>query len=233
MEADDFPCIASLRFVTGSIAQSAKFRYLSYSEEDYEVFRPAGDTLHRWWWNVAWRSGLEEWTFNPLRDSCMPNFTHRCNDKGKGPKNWKFYWNFTEFRSINAPQGCIPCAIFTKFAEFVRSFSTRDLLKFRWIWSRSFGVTGFKLGAGFPSSETMRGTPKIFRSSRMCSRCSITMPSFVGLGSHPPLGRPKTLSFLFVCLSITLLIVRVCARLRHEGVGLQKRFWYRWIGEGL
>jgi len=36
-----------------------------------------------------------------------------------------------------------------------------------------------------------------------------------------------------VCLSITLLNVSLCARFRHEGVGVQKRFWCRWIGEGL
>ena len=39
--------------------------------------------------------------------------------------------------------------------------------------------------------------------------------SLVGLRFHPPPGRPKTLSFLsvclFVCLSVTLLNVRVCA----------------------
>ena len=40
------------------------------------------------------------------------------------------------------------------------------------------------------------------------------MPSLVGLGFHPPPGQPKTLSFfvcLFVCVSVTLLNVRVCA----------------------
>ena len=37
------------------------------------------------------------------------------------------------------------------------------------------------------------------------------MPSLVGLGFHPPLGRPKTLNFLSVCLFVTLLNVRVCA----------------------
>jgi len=41
------------------------------------------------------------------------------------------------------------------------------------------------------------------------------MPSLVGLGFHPPPGQPKTLSFLFVCLSVclfvTLLNVRDCA----------------------
>jgi len=39
------------------------------------------------------------------------------------------------------------------------------------------------------------------------------MPSLVGLGFHPPPGRPKTLSFLFVfvCLFVALLNVRDCA----------------------
>jgi len=55
------------------------------------------------------------------------------------------------------------------------------------------------------------GTPKSFRGARTCSRSSITMPSLVGLGFHPPQGWPKTLSFLSVCLSVTLLNVRVCA----------------------
>ena len=32
--------------VTGSIARSAKYRYLSYSEVDCEVFRPTGSTCH-------------------------------------------------------------------------------------------------------------------------------------------------------------------------------------------
>ena len=39
------------------------------------------------------------------------------------------------------------------------------------------------------------------------------MPSLVGLGFHPPPGRPKALSIfvcLFVCLFVTLLNVRVC-----------------------
>jgi len=34
----------SVNIVTGSIAQSAKRRYLSNSEADFEVFRPAGAT---------------------------------------------------------------------------------------------------------------------------------------------------------------------------------------------
>jgi len=40
---------------------------------------------------------------------------------------------------------------------------------------------------------------------------------------------------LFVCLSVrhTFERQRLCARFRHEGVGVQKRFSCRWIGEGL
>ena len=64
----------------------------------------------------------------------------------------------------------------------------------------------------------MRQTTKRFQGERTCSRSSITMPSLVGLGFHPPPGWPKTLSFfvclsvcLFVCLFVTLLNVRDCA----------------------
>jgi len=53
--------------------------------------------------------------------------------------------------NINAPQGRIPCAIFTKFAWFVPTFRIRWLLKFGWICSRDYGVMGvFKLrGFGY------------------------------------------------------------------------------------
>ena len=108
-------------------------------------------------------------------------------------------------------------------------------------------VIGFNLGSGFspdfsapPSGETTRQTTKRFRGERTCSRSSITMPSLVGLGFHPPPGWPKTLSyFLSVCLSVCLFVRHaferqtLCAQFRHEGVGVQKQFWCHWIGEGL
>ena len=50
-----------------------------------------------------------------------------------------------------------------------------------------------------PSGETMRQTPKSFGGARTCSRSSITMPSLVGLGFHPPTGRQKRWVF---CLSV-------------------------------
>jgi len=148
--------------------------------------------------------------------------------------------------NINALQGRIPCAIFTKFAEFVPHFRMRWVLKLCWICSRGYGVTrvlswGGLLAPKFsapPSGETMRQTPKRFRGARTCSRSSVTMPSLVGLGFHPPLGWTKTLSFfvcLFVCLFVRHAFERqsLCPRFRHEGVGVQKRFSCRWIGEGL
>jgi len=44
--------------------------------------------------------------------------------------------------NINTPQGRTPCAIFTKFAEFVPRVRMRQLWKFRWICSRGYGVMG-------------------------------------------------------------------------------------------
>jgi len=69
---------------------------------------------------------------------------------------------------------------------------------------------------------------------RMCSRSSITMPSLVGLGFNSPPSAKKRWVF-FICLSsVTFLNVNsLCTRFRHEGVGVQKRFWCPWIGESL
>ena len=117
-------------------------RYLVYSEADFEVFPPQGrQTLHRWGWNSAWRS--------PPPCHISP---HRCNDKGVGPKNWNFYSDLTEIWNINAPQGRIPCTIFTKFREFVPHFRMCWVLKFGWILLKGlWSYGGFKLrGHGCP-----------------------------------------------------------------------------------
>ena len=103
--------------VTGSIRLRAAqiCRYLVYSEADFEVFRHAGAT--------RCTDGGEIWhgraKFHP----------HRCNDKGVGPPKLKFLLRFDRNVNINAPQGRIPCAIFTKFTEFVPHFRMRWLLK--------------------------------------------------------------------------------------------------------
>jgi len=104
------------------------------------------------------------------------------------------------------------CRVCTPFQDALAVKTWLDLRKGLW----SYG--GFKLrGSGSPkfsvppSGETMRQTPKSFRGARTCSRSSITMPSLVGFGFHPPPWWPKTLSFfvcLFVCLFVMLLSVR-------------------------
>jgi len=45
-------------------------------------------------------------------------------------------------------------------------------------------------------------TPESFRGARTCSRSSITTPSLVGLGFHPPPGGQKGWVSLFVCLFV-------------------------------
>jgi len=126
--------------------------------------------------------------------------------------------------NINAPQYPLRdfpkiCTVCTSYHDALGVKISLDLLK----GLCSYG--GFKLRglvtpkfSAPPSGETMRQTPKSFRGTRTCSRSSITVPSLVGLGFHPPAGQPKTLSFfvcLFVCLSVclfvTLLKVRDCA----------------------
>jgi len=119
------------------------------------------------------------------------------------------------------------CRVCTSFQDALGVKILLDLLNGLW----SYG--GFKLrGCGCPkfavppSSETMRQTPNVLEvRARMCSRSSITMPSLVGLGFHPPPGWPKTSSF-FVCLFVRHAFERqsLCARFRHEGVGVKKRF---------
>ena len=95
----------------------------------------------------------------------------------------------------------------TSFQDALAVKISLDLLKELWSYK------GFKLrGSDYPkfsappSGETMRQTRKRFRGARTCSRSSITMPSLVGLGFHPPPGWPKTLSFLSVCLSVCLFV---------------------------
>jgi len=114
--------------------------------------------------------------------------------------------------NINAPQGHIPCAIFTKFAEFVRRFRMRSLLKFGWICSKSYGVMGV-LSCRFwypefsapPSGDTMRQTPNVLevqeRARGPLSPCQVW---WGGARISPPPGGQKRLVFcLFVCLFVS------------------------------
>jgi len=128
---------------------------------------------------------------------------HRCNDKGVGPPKLKFLLRFYRNLEYKRPAGAYPLRDFHKIRRVCTSFL--DALGFK-IWLDLLKVLcsygGFKLrGSGFPhisappSGETMRQTTKRFRGERTCPWSSITMPSLVRLGFHPPPGWPKTLSF--------------------------------------
>ena len=124
-------CTVPVLLVTGSIARSARRRYLIYSEADFEVFRPAGAT--------RCTDGDEIWHGGGdlLRAKFHP---HRCKVKGIGPPKLKFLLRFD--KNVEYKRPAVPCAIFTKSANFVPRFSvlavkiSLDLLKGLW----SYGV---------------------------------------------------------------------------------------------
>jgi len=106
--------------------------------------------------------------------------------------------------NINALQRRIPCVIFQKFAVFV---PRQDALAVKILLDllKGYGVNGgFKLtGSGYPQifiAPSGVGPPKVLDVQEL-ARGSLS-PCQVWWGS----------SFLFVCLFVTLLNVRVCAR---------------------
>ena len=160
---------------------------------------------------------------------------HRCNDKGVGPPKLKFLLRFDRNVEYKRPARAYPCAIFTKFAEFVHHFRMRLVLKFGWICSRVMELWGFNFrGSGFPqifsapSGETMRQTTKPFGGERTCWRSSITMPSLVGLGFHPPPGGQKR--WVFACLSVCLFVSRHAFE-RQKKIVRPISPWRRWSTE--
>ena len=65
--------------------------------------------------------GTEEETEGPLLHAKF--HPHRCNEKGVGPPKLKFLLRFDRNVEYKRPAGArIPCAIVTKFAEFVPHF---------------------------------------------------------------------------------------------------------------
>ena len=122
------------------------YRYLVYSEADFEVFRPAGGTPCTDGGEI-WRGGG---TFGPLLHAKF--HPHRCNDKGVGPPKLKFLLRFDRNLEYKCPAGAYPLRDFHKICRVCTSFQDAlgikiwlDLLKGLW----SYG--GFKLwGLGFP-----------------------------------------------------------------------------------
>ena len=131
-------------FLPAALRAAQTCRYLVYSEADFEVFRPAGATRCTDGGEIWHGGGDQRSPHGPLLHAKF--HPHLCNGKGVGPQKLKILLRFD--RNL-APQGRIPCVIFTKFAEFVPHFRMRWVLKFGWICSRGYG--GFKLrGSGFP-----------------------------------------------------------------------------------
>jgi len=189
-------------------------------------FSPSrGDTLHRWGWNLARRSLL-----------CAKFHPHRCNDKGIGPPKLKFLLKFDQNVVYKRPCRVYPLCNFHKIYRVCTPFQNAlvvkislDLLKGLW----SYG--GLKLmESGYCYAQIFR-PPKVLevqeRARRPLSPCQ------VWAWTSPAAGAAKNVEFfcLSVCLSVRHAFERhsLCARFRHEGIGAQKRFWCRWIGEGL
>ena len=138
---------------------------------------------------------------------------HRCNDMGIGPPKLKFLLRFDQNVKYKRPVGGIPSAIFTKFAEFVPRFRMRQLLKLRWICSRGYGVIGvfnFSVDGVWLSPNFQRPLaaklcvrPQSFGGTTTCMLEVLYHHAMFGVARiSPAAGRPKTLSFLFVCLSV-------------------------------
>ena len=80
-----------------------------------------GYTLHRWEWNLARRWGPKV----PSPPPCQISLPSVQRQWCRTPKTEICYSDLTKMWNINASQGRIPCAIFTKLAEFLPHFKTR------------------------------------------------------------------------------------------------------------
>ena len=186
---------------------------------------------------------MEEGTEGPLLHAKF--HLHRWNDKGVGPQKLKLLLRFDQNVEYKGPAGAYPlrdfhkiCRVCTPFQDTLAVKIWLDLLEGLWSYGGfKLRVSGFPQIFSAPSGETMRQTPKSFGGPRTCSRSSIIMPSLVGPYFTRHRGGQKRWVFLclFGRLSVRHAFERqsLCAWFRHEGVGVQKRFWYRWIGEGL
>jgi len=99
--------------ITSSIAHSATSRYLSYSEADFEVFRPAAATFCTDRGEI-WHGGVRA-KFHP----------YRCNDKAIGLPKLKCLLRFDQNVEYKHPAEAYHLRDFQKIAHFVRRFSVR------------------------------------------------------------------------------------------------------------
>jgi len=181
-----------------------------------------GYTLHRWGgWNLACRRSPT------LRQISPPKL--------------KFLLRFDQNVEYKRPAGAYPLSNCHKMSIFCSPFQDASAVKFsldllKGIWS--YG--GFKLtGSGYPqifsalySGKTMRQTPKVLEVQERAR--GPQSPCHVCWGSDFTRRQGGQKVEFFVCLSIFVFVrhafferQRLCARFRHEGFGVQKRFWCR------
>jgi len=116
--------------VTGSIVRGATRRYLSYSQADVEVFRPAGATRCTVGGEI-WRGGGDP-SSTLLHAKFHPN---RCNDKGIEPQKLKYLLRFDQHVEYKHPAAYSLrnvhkiCRICTAFQDALAVKSSLDLLK--------------------------------------------------------------------------------------------------------
>jgi len=172
----------SLFFLPAALRAAQACRQLIYSEADFEVIRHAGA--------IRCTDGVKFGT------ASVPNFTPPVQRQGCRTPKLKFLLRFDRSVEYKRPAGAYPlcdfhkiCRVYIPLLHALGFEIWLDLIKGLW----SYG--GFKLrGSGSPkfsappSGKTMRQTPKRFCGERTCSRSSITVPSLVGLGFHPPPG---------------------------------------------
>jgi len=121
-------------------------RYLSYSEADFEVFRPSGVTRCTDGGEI-WHGGGKQRSPPPCQIS-----PHLCNDKGIGPPKLKFLLKSDQNVEYKRPAGAYPlrnfhkiCRVCTQFQDALAVKISLDLLKGLWSYA------GFKLmGSGYP-----------------------------------------------------------------------------------
>ena len=118
---------------TGSIACSAKPWYISYSESDFEVFRPEGATRCTDGGKIS---------------------LHRCNDKGIGLPKLNFLLKFYQNSEYKSPTGAHFSFRFPRNLQVCTSFQdalavkiSLDLLK--GLWSYEGYVDGVWLSPNF------------------------------------------------------------------------------------
>jgi len=113
--------------------------YLSYSEDDFEVFHPAGATRCTNEGEVRHGGGDQRSARSPPSCQISP---HQSNDKGIGPPKLKFLLRFDQNVEYECPTGAYPlhdfhkiCRVCTPFQDVLAVKILLDLLK-------GYGVMG-------------------------------------------------------------------------------------------